>query len=89
MTPTRSTSGGLLGLCLAPLLYSALSVSAKLAGGHLSVWHIGVGRFGLGLLVVPIIVKALGLGLWGQKRFLLSVGMRQEFRIFLKSMMTI
>ena len=69
----RFMSGGLFWASLAPLLYSALSISAKLAGGQLSVWQVGVGRFGLGLLVVPIIVKALGLSLWGQKRFLLSI----------------
>jgi drug/metabolite transporter (DMT)-like permease len=69
----RLLSGGLVWALLAPLFYSALSISAKLAGGYLSVWHIGVGRFGLGLLVTPIIVKALGLSLWGQKRFLLSM----------------
>ena len=39
----------------------------------MSVWQIGVGRFALGLLVVPIIVKALGLSLWGQQRFLLTL----------------
>jgi drug/metabolite transporter (DMT)-like permease len=54
------------------LLYSALSVSAKLAGSHLSVWQISVGRFGFGLLVVPVIVKVLGLSLWGRQRFLLT-----------------
>lgn len=50
-----------------------MSASAKLAGDHLSVWQVGVGRFGLGLLVVPVIVKTLGLTLWGRKRFLLTV----------------
>ncbi len=58
---------------MAPLFYAAMSASAKLAGAHVSVWHIGVGRFGLGLLVIPPIVRALGLSLWGQQRFLLSV----------------
>ncbi len=69
----RLLSGGLFWVSIAPLLYGALSVSAKLTGAHLSVWHIGVGRFGLGLLVVPVIVKALGLSLWGKQRFLLTV----------------
>ena len=73
MTTSPIKSGGLIWLCLAPLFYSALSVSAKLAGSHLSVWQISVGRFGLGLLVIPFIVKALGLSLWGQQRFLLTV----------------
>lgn len=60
-------------MSLAPLFYSAMSASAKLAGVHLSVWQISVGRFGLGLLVIPVIVKACGLSLWGQQRFLLTV----------------
>jgi drug/metabolite transporter (DMT)-like permease len=73
LTTSRSKSGGIVWLILAPLFYSALSISAKLAGSHLSVWQISVGRFGLGLLVIPFIVKALRLSLWGQKRFLLTV----------------
>jgi drug/metabolite transporter (DMT)-like permease len=44
-----------------------------MAGDHLSVWQVGLGRFLLGLLVVPIIVRALGLDLWGQRRFLLTL----------------
>ena len=74
MTAVRLISGGLIWVSLAPLFYSAMSASAKLAGGHLSVWQISVGRFGLGLLVAPVIVKACGLSLWGQQRFLLTVG---------------
>jgi len=50
-----------------------MSASAKLAGAHMSVWQIGAGRFALGLLVTPFIVKALGLSLWGKQRFLLTV----------------
>jgi len=65
-------SRGLLWACLAPLFYAALSASTKLAGGHLSVWQIGLGRFLLGLLVIPPIVKFLGLSLWGNQRVLLS-----------------
>jgi drug/metabolite transporter (DMT)-like permease len=73
LTMVRFLSGGLIWVILAPLFYSALSISAKLAGAHLSVWHIGVGRFILGLLIIPVIVKALGLSLWGEKRILLAV----------------
>jgi drug/metabolite transporter (DMT)-like permease len=58
---------------LAPLFYSAMNASAKLAGDHLSVWQIGVGRFGLGLILVPMVVKTLGMSLWGRQRFLLTV----------------
>jgi drug/metabolite transporter (DMT)-like permease len=54
------------------VLYAAMSAAAKIAGAHVSIWHIGVGRFGLGLLVIPPIVKMLGLSLWGKQRFLLT-----------------
>lgn len=68
----RLLSGGLIWVCLAPVFYAAMSASAKLAGAHLTVWQIGVGRFGLGLLVIPPVVKVLGLSLWGKQRFLLT-----------------
>jgi drug/metabolite transporter (DMT)-like permease len=73
LTTSHLKSGGLVWIYLAPLFYAALSISAKLAGSHLSVWQISVGRFGLGLLVLPVIVKALGLNLWGHQRLLLTV----------------
>ena len=69
----RYAPAALIWVILAPLFYSAMSASAKLAGTHLSVWQIGAGRFGLGLLVAPVIVKVLGLNLWGQQRFLLAL----------------
>ena len=50
-----------------------MSASAKLAGAHVTVWQIGVGRFGLGLVQVPVMVRALGLELWGRHRFLLTL----------------
>jgi len=50
-----------------------MSASAKLSGAYLNVWQIGAGRFLIGLIVVPVIVRALRISLWGQKRFLLTV----------------
>ncbi|HJO62394.1 MAG TPA: DMT family transporter [Desulfobacterales bacterium] len=73
MTAERLIPRGLIWVSLSPMFYGAMSVSAKLTGTHLSVWHLGTGRFGLGLFVIPVVVKALGLELWGQKRFLLTV----------------
>jgi len=73
LTALRSISGGLIWVLLAPLLYAGMSISAKLAGIYLSVWQIGVGRFIFGLLLVPIIVRALELNLWGRQRFLLTL----------------
>ena len=64
---------GLICLFLAPLFYGAMSVSAKLAGSYLSIWQIGVGRFILGLVGIPLLVWFLGLSLWGRKRLLLTV----------------
>lgn len=69
----RNGLGGLIWLTLAPLFYAAMSGSAKLAGVYLSVWQIGVGRFVFGLVVMPVIVRALGLSLWGRQRFLLTL----------------
>jgi drug/metabolite transporter (DMT)-like permease len=65
--------GGLIWVSLAPLFYSALSSSAKLAAAHLTLWQICIGRFGLGLVLMPVVVKALGVNLWGKKRFLLTL----------------
>jgi len=45
VTTVRVVLSGLIWVSLAPLFYSAMSVSAKLAGAHLSVWQIGLGRF--------------------------------------------
>jgi drug/metabolite transporter (DMT)-like permease len=50
-----------------------MSASAKLSGAYLNVWQIGAGRFLLGVIVVPVIVRTLRINLWGQKRFLLTV----------------
>lgn len=69
----RAALGGLIWVGLAPVFYAALSSSAKLAGAHLSVWQIGVGRFVLGLVLVPVVVRCLGLSLWGRQRLLLTL----------------
>jgi drug/metabolite transporter (DMT)-like permease len=69
----RSALGGLVWLGLAPLFYSAMSSSAKLAGAHLSVWQIGAGRFVLGLMLIPVVIRFLGLSLWGRQRSLLTL----------------
>ena len=69
----RPLLGGLIWVSLAPLFYSAMSASAKVAGAYLNVWQIGAGRFLVGLIVVPVIVRSLRISLWGQKRFLLTI----------------
>jgi drug/metabolite transporter (DMT)-like permease len=69
----RNGLSGLIWLTLAPLFYAGMSASAKLVGVYVSVWQIGLGRFVLGLVLVPVIVRALGLNLWGRQRFLLTV----------------
>jgi len=69
----RVISGSAIWILLAPLFYAGMSTSAKLAGAYLNVWQIGAGRFIFGLLVVPVIVRALRLELWGRQRFLLTL----------------
>ena len=73
MAVPGANPGALIWAILAPLFYAALSISAKMAGEHLSVWQVGLGRFVFGLLLVPFIVRLLGLSLWGQQRFLLAL----------------
>jgi drug/metabolite transporter (DMT)-like permease len=73
LTALRSVSGGVIWVLLAPLFYAGMSTSAKLAGAYLNVWQIGAGRFFFGLLLVPIVVRALGLDLWGRQRLLLTL----------------
>jgi drug/metabolite transporter (DMT)-like permease len=69
----RSALGGLVWLGLAPLFYSAMSSSAKLAGAHLTVWQVSMGRFVFGLMLVPVLIRLLRLSLWGRQRHLLIV----------------
>ncbi|HIJ54583.1 MAG TPA: DMT family transporter [Deltaproteobacteria bacterium] len=69
----RMMLSGLTWACLAPVFYAAMSSASKLAAAHLNIWQVGLGRFILGLVVAPIIVRILGLDLWGRKRFLLTL----------------
>ena len=66
-------SSGLICLILSPLFYGGMSVSAKLAGDYLTIWQVGVGRFILGLVGIPVLVWFLGLSLFGHKRLLLTM----------------
>jgi drug/metabolite transporter (DMT)-like permease len=50
-----------------------MSAAAKLVGAYASVWQIGMGRFALGLVLMPVIVRVLGLSLWGRQRLLLTL----------------
>ncbi len=73
MSANRYKTNDIIWICLAPLFYSAMNISANLTAAHLSVWQISVGRFGFGLVVLPVLVRLLGLKLWGQKRILLTL----------------
>ena len=64
MSEVQTRPGGLIWVSLAPLFYSAMNASAKLAGAHASVWQIGFCRFGLGLILMPAIARILGLSLF-------------------------
>ena len=69
----RMMLSGMIWACLAPVFYAAMSSASKLAAAHMNIWQVGLGRFILGLVVVPIIVRILGLSLWGNKRFMLTL----------------
>jgi len=69
----RMIFSGMIWACLAPVFYAAMSSASKLAAAHLNIWQVGLGRFILGLVVAPIIVRILGLNLWGNKRFMLTL----------------
>ncbi len=69
----RMMLSGMIWACLAPVFYAAMSSASKLAAAHLNIWQVGLGRFILGLVVAPIIVRILGLNLWGNKRFMLTL----------------
>ena len=73
MTALRSAIVALVWVSLPPLFYSAMSSSTKLAAGYLNIWQIGVGRFALGLVLMPLLVRTLGLELWGANRLLLAL----------------
>jgi len=64
---------GFICVALAPFFYAAMSSASKLASAHLSIWQVSFGRFCLGLLVIPLIVRMLGVSLWGNRRVLLSL----------------
>lgn len=64
---------GLICTILAPAFYAGMSIASKLAGAHMSIWQVSFGRFILGLLVIPVIVRMRGLGLWGRRRLLLTL----------------
>jgi len=64
---------GFICVGLAPFFYAAMSSASKLASARLSIWQVSFGRFILGLLVIPVIVRMLGVSLWGNRRILLTL----------------
>jgi drug/metabolite transporter (DMT)-like permease len=69
---------GLIGTCwtvAAALFYGTMNISAKLGATHLSVWQTAMGRFALGLALVPILARLFRFDLFGRERwFLLASG---------------
>jgi drug/metabolite transporter (DMT)-like permease len=55
----------------ASLFYGAMNISIKLGGVHLTVWQTAMGRFLLGLVFMPILIRVLRLEWSGQERRLL------------------
>lgn len=58
-------------MVVAALFYGGMNVSVKLGAPHLTVWQTGMGRFILGLAVMPILIRMLRLEPAGRERRLL------------------
>jgi len=58
-------------IVLAALFYGAMNISIKLSADHLSVWQTAIGRFTMGVALIPILTWQLRLGLFGRQRWLL------------------
>ncbi|MBW1713569.1 MAG: DMT family transporter [Deltaproteobacteria bacterium] len=62
---------GTVWMVTAALFYGGMSISLKLSLDHLTVWQTGMGRFVLGLALLPLLVRWFKLSLWGRNRALL------------------
>jgi len=58
-------------IVLAALFYGAMNISIKLSTDHLSVWQTAMGRFAMGVALIPILTWQLRLDLFGRQRWLL------------------
>lgn len=69
---------GLVGTCwmvAAALCYGTMNIAAKLGTSHLSVWQTAMGRFALGIALIPFLARLFHLDLLGRERwFLLARG---------------
>ena len=61
---------GTITLVLAALFYCATNITIKLMASHLTVWQTAIGRFALGVFLIPIIAWPMRLNLFGRNRWL-------------------
>jgi drug/metabolite transporter (DMT)-like permease len=67
----RKVGSGPLWVIGSALFYGTMNISVKLAAPHLTIWQTAMGRFVLGVIFVPIIVRLLHLKLLGDGRWFL------------------
>jgi len=63
---------GTLYMVASALSYGAMNISVKLSAPYLTVWQTVMGRFVLGVVLLPLIVWQLRLDFLGQSRWLLA-----------------
>jgi drug/metabolite transporter (DMT)-like permease len=62
---------GTVWMVASALSYGAMNICVKLGSSHLTVWQTAMGRFVLGLAVIPFVVRLFRGDLLGQARWLL------------------
>jgi drug/metabolite transporter (DMT)-like permease len=67
----RKVGSGPVWVIGSALFYGTMNISVKLAAPHLTIWQTAMGRFVLGVIFVPIIVRLLHLKLLGDGRWFL------------------
>jgi drug/metabolite transporter (DMT)-like permease len=55
----------------AALFYGAMNISVKLSAPYLTLWQTAMGRFALGLVLIPLLAWRLKMDLFGRDRWLL------------------
>ena len=73
LNPTLPPLGSVIVLMVvAALFYGAMNISVKLSVSYLTVWQTAMGRFVLGVVLLPPLVWMLRLELFGRDRWLLA-----------------
>ncbi|MBN2062814.1 MAG: DMT family transporter [Deltaproteobacteria bacterium] len=55
----------------AAIFYGAANISIKLSADYLNVWQTAIGRFAMGVILIPVLAGSFHIGLIGNQRILL------------------